>query len=78
MSIGLVMLPKLLTKLVVPDSEGVECADLKLPFGVLRRDPLPLLVFPRSPCEAPVVGRKMELLMLFPRAMQGGGFIDVG
>jgi len=63
------MLPKLLTKLVDPCSEGSECEDLKLPFGVLKSDPLPLLVLPRrDPCEEPVVGRKMELLMLL-RAM---------
>lgn len=67
------MLPKLLTKLDEPCKEGAdEYDDLKLPFGVLKRDPLPLLVLPLSPCEVPVVGRKIELLVL-PLAMKGGG-----
>ena len=71
------MLPKLLTKLEEPCSEADEVEDLKLPFGVLSSDPLPLLALVLSPCEAPVVGRKMELLVL-PRAMNGGGMIAIG
>lgn len=69
------MLPKLLTKLDEPCKDGDEYDDLKLPFGVLKTDPLPLLVLPRSPCEVPVVGRKIELLIL-PLAIDGGGIID--
>lgn len=69
------MLPKLLTKLDEPCKEGDEYDDLKLPFGVLNKDPLPLLALPRSPCDVPVVGRKIELLM-FPLAMLGGGMTE--
>jgi hypothetical protein len=70
------MLPKLLTKLDVPCKEGVEYDDLKLPFGVLNKDPLPLLALPRNPCEqVPVVGRKIELLIL-PFAIFGGGIME--
>lgn len=63
------MLPKLLTKLDDPYNEGDECEDLKLPFGVLCSEPLPLALV------SPIVGRKMELLAL-ARVMNGGGMID--